>query len=125
MGYRDNYPDAPICLECGSEITYGRFDKKFCSERCKNLYHNRQTSNYRAVRLKITNALMRNYAVLEKLVKLEVTSISIGDASQMGFNTEYVTSYHKVGGHNEYRCFDIKYCLSATRLFKIERVEHI
>ena len=125
MGYQLTLQDTPVCLECGSAIEYGRTDKKFCCERCKNVFHNRRNSSYRSVRLKVTNALSRNYDVLDRLVKLGVTAISIGDASQMGFNTEYVTSHHKVGGHNEYRCFDIKYCLSDTRLFKIERVERL
>ena len=37
-------------------------------------------------------------------------------------NKEFVTSWHKVGCHNEYRCFDIKYCCSGSRIFRIERV---
>lgn len=115
--------DRPVCLECGDEIVYGRKGKKFCSEECKNSWHNRRHHDARTVRLRILGILDRNYSVLEKLLRLDIRSISLGDLAQMGYNKEFVTSYHKVGGHDEYRIFDIKYCCSSSRVFHIERVE--
>ena len=123
MGYVEIPSDRPVCLECGEEITYGRPDRKFCSDSCKNRYHNSRTYSTRAVRLRVLNALDRNYNILDSLCKQGVRSISLGDLAQMGYNMEYVTSHHKVaGGHNEYRCFDIKYCLSQTKVFSLEKV---
>ena len=122
MDYRETIPDRPVCLECGDEIVYGRRGKKFCSDSCKNAYHNRMQHHSRSVRLRIMGILDRNYSVLDRLIKLKISSVSLGDLAQMGYNKEFVTSYHKVGGHDEYRCFDIKYCCSSTRIFHLERV---
>lgn len=115
-------PDKPVCLECGDPILYGRSDRKFCSDTCKNRYHNRQNHYLRSLQLRVIGALEKNYTILSGLVRSGVTSISLGDLAQLGYNTAYVTSYHKVGRHNEYRCFDIKYCCTSTRIFGIERV---
>lgn len=122
MDYRISN-DRPVCLECGDEIVYGRKDKKFCSDNCKNAYHNRRYHYSRALRLRILGTLDRNYSVLEKLLRLKISTISLGDLAQMGYNKEFVTSYHKVGGHDEYRCFDIKYCCSSSKIFRLERVQ--
>ena len=124
MGYdSENTIDRPVCLECGDEIRYGRTDKKFCCPACKNKYHNKLYHTSRSAKRRILGALDRDYSVLEKLRRLDIRSISLGDAAQMGYNKEFVTSWHKVGGHDEYRCFDIKYCCSESRLFRIERVD--
>ena len=123
MDYSDTNHGRPVCLECGDEIVYGRKGKKFCSEECKNAFHNRRHHYSRTVRLRILGILDRNYSVLEKLLRLDIRSISLGDLAQMGYNKEFVTSYHKVGGHDEYSVFDIKYCCSSSRVFRIERVQ--
>ena len=123
MNYSETTPERAVCLECGDEIVYGRKGRKFCSEECKNSYHNRKHHYSRTVRLRILGILDRNYSVLEKLLRLDIRTISLGDLAQMGYNKEFVTSYHKVGSHDEYRVFDIKYCCSASRVFHIERVE--
>ena len=122
MGREGNNGDRPVCLECGDEIAYGRSDKKFCSSSCRYRYHNEKYHNSRNVRLRIMGTLDRNYAILEKLLKLEIRSISLGDLAQMGYNKEFVTSCHRIGGHEEYRCFDIKYRCSDSRVFSIEKV---
>ena len=123
MDYSDTTHGRTLCLECGDEIIYGRKGTKFCSEECRNAFHNRKHHYSRTVRLRILGILERNYAVLEKLLRLDIRSISLGDLAQMGYNKEFVTSYHKVGGHDEYRIFDIKYCCSSSRVFHIERVQ--
>ena len=39
----------------------------------------------------------------------------------MGYKFDCITSYHKVRNHNEYRCYDIKYYMSGSSVFKLER----
>ena len=113
--------DTPVCLECGDPILYGRSDRKFCSDTCKNRYHNRHSHYQRALQLKVIGALEKNYGILTGLVRSGINSISLGDLAQLGYNMEYVTSHHKAGRHEEYRCFDIKYFRTSTRIFGIER----
>ena len=122
MGY-ELEKERTRCLECGDELGYGRPDRKFCSRQCKNRYHNRNTHSRRNFQLRVLNAVNRNYGILERLLKAGVKTIDNGDLSQLGFNPSYVTSYHRVRGHNEFRCFDIKYFASDSRIFGIERCE--
>lgn len=123
MAYRIENDDRPFCLECGGEIEYGRHDRKFCCPECKNKYHNRQHHYRRTVHLRIIGTLNRNYEILNRLLMADVTSISLGDLSQMGYNMNFMTSCRKVKGHEECRCFDIRYFSTATRIFNIERVK--
>ena len=76
MRYGDNPEDRPVCLECGDEIRYGRKDKKFCSNTCKNRYHNEIQHYSRSSRLRILGAFDRNYSILEKLLRLNIRTIS-------------------------------------------------
>ena len=109
------------CLECGDVLPYGRSDMKFCSQSCKSRWHYERDGRIKGVRLRIFGALDRNYAILESLLEMGVTRIDIPDLAQMGYNFDCITSYHKVRNRNEYRCFDIKYYMSDSSVFKLER----
>ena len=122
MDYKIYPPGRPICLECGHEITYGRMDKKFCCEQCKNQYHNKQQKDSRAIHRKVMRGLEKNYEILNRLHRTNITSISIGDLLSMGFRPEYSTSYRKVNSHDEFCCFEFKYYISRTRLFNLQKV---
>ena len=122
MDYKINPHKRPVCLECGHEINYGRVDKKFCCERCKNLYHNKQQKDSRSVHRKVMRGLEKNYDILNRLHRTNITSIGIGDLLAMGFRPEYSTSYRKVHSHDEFRCFEFKYYMSTTRLFNLKKV---
>lgn len=110
------------CLDCGREF-YGRKDKKFCSQSCKNHYHNNEARSSRRLRNRIITDLASNYNILDNLIRLKMTTISICDAEALGFKPSIITGFSKSKGHNEFRCFDIKYCQSDTRIFNIGRFE--
>ncbi len=112
-----------VCQECGRVIPRGRKDKRFCSATCKNRWHYREEGWLKGVKTKIVRTLDRNRAILDKLLQEGVTSIEIPDLAQMGYNFDCVTSYHKVRNHDEYRCYDIKYYMSGSRIFKLERCQ--
>ena len=109
------------CLECGNRLPYGRSDMKFCSASCRNRWHYVRDGRNQAFRRKVIATLDRNYAILSRLVCDGVTRIDIPDLAQMGYNFDCITSYHKVRNHNEYRCYDIKYYMSESTVFKLER----
>ena len=122
MKYKTRDEEETTCLECGHTIVYGRKDKHFCSPGCKNRYHNREQRIRKEVRLHTMTALSRNYEILEALLKEDVTSISLSDLAQMGFNPEYVTGHRKgLYRHEEYSCFDIRYYRSSTKIFNVRR----
>ena len=110
-----------VCLECGRVLPRGRGDRKFCSTACKNRWHYREEGWLKGLKTKIIGTLDRNRAILDRLLQEGVTSIEIPDLAQMGYNFDCVTSYHRVRNHDEYRCYDIKYYMSESRVFRITR----
>lgn len=126
MGYELRKTKEEFCLECGEPLVYaGRSDKKFCSRDCRNSYHNKTYRDGRLIKHRITAALSKNHDVLSKLLKMGVTSMSLPDLTQMGFNPEYITSFFKIGARTECRCFDIKYYITPTRIFSLSRSDKI
>lgn len=111
------------CLKCGTAI-YGRPDKKFCSLECKNAYHNNAVSNHRKVRTLVIRSLNSNYEILDKLEKNKIRTISIDRIRELGFDENYSTG-HRLGrfSHNEEFCFDISYCRTQSKIFRIRRTQ--
>ncbi|MBO8453502.1 MAG: hypothetical protein IAC07_02110 [Bacteroidetes bacterium] len=124
MGYKaeDNRKFA-VCLECGDEIQYGRTDRKFCCENCKNKYHNRMTRNSRNVKLRIINSLHKNYKILERMLKLGLDSIDMTELKHLGFDPSFVTSYRKFRRHDEFCCFDIRFIMTPNRIYSVSRLQ--
>lgn len=109
------------CLECG-RVTYGRADKKFCSESCKNKWHNRQTSQSRQLRNRILTALNRNYRVLDEALASGQLSVDRALLESRGFRPAFVTGCTRVRyGHDILRCFDISYSQTASKIFKLRK----
>ncbi len=52
------------CLECGGRLV-GRVDKKFCSDHCRNAFHNEKNKVRRNLLRRVNNALRKNYRILE------------------------------------------------------------
>lgn len=122
MDYKEEDQSRGRCLECGDVLPYGRSDMKFCCVSCKSRYHYVNKGHLKGLRLKTIGALDRNHEILESLLSQEVRSINIPDLAQMGYRFDCITSYHKVRNHNEYRCYDIKYFMSDSRIFGLSRV---
>ena len=123
MDYKKHPIERLECLECGKEIQYGRTDRKFCSEDCKNKYHNNMHKYSRSVHIRVLNGIEKNYNILCRLYRSHVPSIDIGDLIALGFRTEYSTGYRKYKRHDEYRCFEFKYYITRNRLFGLQKME--
>lgn len=121
MRYKEDGNEGKRCLECGDVLPYGRKDMRFCSASCKNRWHYQKNGSLKGLRMKTIGAIDRNYSILESLLESGVSSIDIPDLAQMGYNFDCITSYHKVRNHDEYRCYDIKYFMSGSRIFRLER----
>lgn len=115
----------PKCLNCGEQIKYGRTDKKYCCEECKNRHYNEQAKSGRAFRRKILSQLMTNYQLLDSMFRAGITSVEIIDAITMGFVPGVVTSYRRMGKHDEFCCFDIKYIMTKMRIYSISKLENV
>ena len=114
------------CLQCGDVIDYsGRPDRKFCSNGCKNRYH-----NYRRFRRKdlaqrsVVGRLEKNYEILDKVIHLGLESLDRITMAYMGFDPAYSTSYCKLGRKHVYTCFDIRYELTQSKVKAISVIKN-
>lgn len=81
------------CLECGEKIV-GRVDKKFCSDYCRNAFHNKNNKDSSNLIRNINNQLRKNYRILEELNPADKTKASKTKLLAKGFNFEYFTSIY-------------------------------
>ena len=115
----------PRCLECGDIIGYGRKDKKFCCEECKNKHHNNLAKMSKNTKRKILAVLDKNYSILDLLLRNEVKALWLSDAVAMGFTPGYNTSHRKTGRRELYYCFDISYVMTPNRLSSISKIQNL
>lgn len=113
------------CLECGDQIRYGRTDKKFCCDDCRNRHYNNLAKGSRTYRRKVLAMLSRNYDVLNEILRSGANSVDLLDAVTMGFVPGIMTSCRKSGRHDEFCCFDIRYIMTRTRIYSISKIQNV
>lgn len=109
------------CLECGT-IFYGRTNKVFCCEACKNRYHNRKYQETRNVKLRIRHILEKNYTILSGLVSDKISSIGRDELMLKGFNPEYVTGCMRMNKRELCYCYDIAFVRTPSRIYNLRRI---
>ncbi len=90
--------EARKCMECETKI-YGRIDKKFCSDACRNAYNNRINKDSRNLIRNVNNRLRKNYRILEALNPHGKSKSSRAKLIELGFDFNYITNIYttKVG----------------------------
>jgi hypothetical protein len=97
------------CLECNEKIV-GRTDKKFCSDYCRNAYHNKVNKDSKNCIRNINNRLRKNYRVLEELNPEGKTKTTKARLLDKGFDFEYITNrYITKNGNTYYFVYDLGY----------------
>jgi len=109
----------PHCLECGEPLSYGRSDRKYCSETCKNRYHNREVRRWRSRYARVVGILQKNHEILSHLLRIGITSIPKTELAQLGYRLDFVTSCRKEGRRTVCHCFDIVFVETEGRLTKL------
>ena len=89
------------CPECGEKLR-GRTDKKFCSDYCRNSYHNKLNKESTNLVRNINNSLRRNHRILEELNPKGKTSVPRSKLLSNGFDFEYFTSIYTTKTGNRY-----------------------
>ena len=115
----------PRCLQCGQSISYGRKDKKYCCEECKNRHNNSLVRMSRAAKRRILAILDKNYDILDQLVRAGIDAAWISDLAALGFNPGYSTFYRKTGRREYYHCFDISYVMTPNRIYCITKIQNL
>ncbi len=99
------------CLEC-DRIFFGRADKKFCSDACRNAYNNREQSTENTIIKKVNRILRKNRQILKKLNPDDKAKVSMQQLSQEAFNFHYFTHNYVTKTGKEYRfCYEYGYLM--------------
>ena len=82
------------CLDCGTEIK-GRADKKFCSDYCRNAYHNNANKDSNNLIRNTNNRLRKNYRILDGYtLKDGKTTTTKAKLQNKGFDFDFITSLY-------------------------------
>lgn len=107
------------CPECGSPIR-GRADKKFCSDACRNAYHNKHTSDTNNLMRNVNYTLRKNRHILADLNPRGKARSSREQLSRKGFNFSYITNiYQTKNGNTYYFCYDQGYRIEEDDSFTL------
>lgn len=98
------------CLECG-EPAHGRSDKKFCSDECRNLYHNRMRGFENSFMRAVNKVLLRNRRILmECRSEARAARVPVYTLQSRGFDFSYYTHCRPDRKGNEIIfCYDYGY----------------
>lgn len=115
-----------VCLNCGYELK-GRSDQKYCSDGCRNSYHNQQNSDGVNFIRNINYTLKRNRKILEKLCPGEKSKTTKGVLNTEGFNFNYHTNmFTTKKGLTYYFCYDFGYLeLKDDEIIIVRRKEYV
>lgn len=95
-----------LCFECGEPLS-GRTDKKFCSDACRNSFHNRNKREEKQLVKNINNTLRKNRRILIELKSSGHTKVSRNLLVEKGFNFYYFTNmYQTPDGSIYYFCYE-------------------
>jgi len=98
------------CAECGTEI-YGRVDKKFCSDQCRNTFNNRIHASSNAYIRKVNYILRKNRRIMEELLNKsdkDALRVHKNKLTDKGFSFDYYTNIYKTK-NNKYYYFSYEY----------------
>ena len=114
------------CLDCGEKI-FGRSDKKFCNDQCRNNYNNRLNSNINNYIKNVNNSLRKNRRILQELNPNGKTKVHKDKLVAKGFNFSYFTSLYKTkAGTIYYFCYEQGYLhLEGDFYALVERKEYL
>ena len=97
------------CDYCGESIK-GRADKRFCSQECRNGYHNHVASLNDAFMRKVNKILRQNRRILAALAPEDKNYVSRERLDDRGFNFGYYTHTRPARAGGAYTfCYEYGY----------------
>ena len=98
-----------LCLECGDKL-FGRIDKKFCSDACRNAFNNKINKASKNLIRNTNNRLRKNHRILEALNPNKKTKTTREKLIEKGFDFKYITSiYTTQAGTQDYFVYNQGY----------------
>lgn len=101
--------DKRSCPECGDPV-YGRIDKKFCSDQCRNSYNNKNTGYSNNLVRKVNGILRKNRKILAELNPNGKSKVHLNTLKNKGFDFKYITNVYITKTGNTYHfCYEQGY----------------
>jgi predicted nucleic acid-binding Zn ribbon protein len=110
-----------LCKECGKPL-YGRVDKKFCNDWCRNSYNNKRVTGTGTFVKTVNSILKRNRSILEKNIPENRDSVKTNRKRLLenGFMFEYFTNIQTTRKGSEYYfCYEYGYQVLENGYFYI------
>lgn len=110
-----------LCTECGKPF-YGRSDRKFCDDHCRNLHNNKLNSNITNYMRNVNNALRKNRRTLENFFLNNTKRVRWQQLAAEGFDFSVHTHSRtsKRGGQWLY-CYEFGYMQCKSEYILIEK----
>lgn len=97
------------CIHC-QERLFGRADQKFCSDYCRNRFHNQKKKSAHHYFRKVNSILYRNRGILFIFHQQHRLTISWTELLEAGFDPNHCTAYQvNRNGSHRYYCYDMIY----------------
>lgn len=107
------------CEHC-EEVIFGRSDKRFCSDYCRNSQHNLENRDVTNYMRKVNNVLRKNRRILSKLNPNGKAKINGTLLMEEGFNFAYFTNvYETKKGGKYYFCYDQGYIKLEDNMYAL------
>ena len=98
-----------MCPECGKPV-FGRIDKKFCSDACRNAYNNKANAAATNHMRNVNSILARNRRVLAELNPEGKKKTHRDQLLKRGFDFDFHTSIYTTKSGDTYRfCYEQGY----------------
>ncbi|MGB3465166.1 MAG: hypothetical protein WBA74_07850 [Cyclobacteriaceae bacterium] len=98
-----------LCPECNRPI-FGRADKKFCSDMCRNSFNNKQNGSVNNLVRRVNGILKKNRRIMEELNPKGKIKVTKSKLVSNGFDFEFHTSiYTTKEGSSYYFCYEHGY----------------
>ena len=100
-----------VCPECGKPV-FGRVDKKFCSDACRNAYNNKVNSASTNFMRNVNNTLAKNRRILAELNPDGKKKTHKDKLLKRGFDFDFHTSSYTTKAGDVYHfCYEQGYLL--------------
>lgn len=97
------------CLLC-QNVLFGRSDKKFCDDHCRNEFHNEKARKVSSHTRPINRILQRNRRILMQFHSKFQHKVTRQQLSTAGFNFDYFTHIKRLkDGKSQIFCYDQGY----------------
>jgi DNA-directed RNA polymerase subunit M/transcription elongation factor TFIIS len=108
-----------LCPDCGGRVV-GRTDKKFCSNECKNSYHNKEKCIENKSIKEVNRILTRNRKILLSCVNSKKRQISENYLAARGFNFSFFTHQNRSSdGELAHFCYEVGYQRDEGRSLRL------